>query len=99
MICNEGHNGLVLQEWMEIFVLLPNHFGGKKWIFVAILLFVVILFEIGFVHIRFLSFDHFSSLRLLPQKSSAQNFQVFSQYLVVHDWFTNEYFGLKVWAT
>ncbi len=66
---------------------------------VAILLFVVVLFEIGFVHIRFLSFDHFSFLRLLPQQNSAQNFQVFSQYLVVHDWFTNENFELKIWAT
>jgi len=44
----KGHNGLVLQEWMEIFVLLPNHFWGKGVDLVAILLFVVILFEIGF---------------------------------------------------
>jgi hypothetical protein len=74
-------------------------FLGEGVDLVAILLFVVILFEIGFVHTRFLSFDHVSFLRLLPQKSSAQNFQVFSQYLVVHDWFTNENFGLKIWAT
>jgi hypothetical protein len=101
MICNEGHNGLVLQVWMEIFVLLPNHFGGEGVDLVAILLFVVILFEIG-LSLSTLDFSLltiFHSLDFSPKKIQPKIFKFLANIWLFMIGSPMKILGLKIWAT